>query len=432
MSTWDPSRGCGDADGSPDQGFDWRSAALVYGRERISKPDDFRLCANQGNAFWLADEPWQALSAYQDAAQLNPASAVVFRGLGNAYVDLQQFEAAERSYRLSLRLEPDPATAWNLSQLLIGLERYADGYALAEERWAWSEVPRYRNPLTAWNGALDGTGPLLVWSEQGLGDTLQHLRWLGSLVVTLRDSATPLVLEVEACLIRLFQEGLAHLDHPLDVRAKASESMLLDPDEWAGRHVSLLSLPHLLEPRPQPRHGCWLRSQRWNHQPVAAAQNRRVGLVWAAGRKLQDPVTAREYWRRSLDEASLARLIEGLHTLGGQWMFLQFADDRDQVKPWIQPGDGLLDPNADFQATADVVSGLDLVISVDTAMAHLLGAMGHEGWVLLPFSAAPRWLRGCDDTPWYPSLRLFRQPHVGDWSSVVEAVLEELAHRFSR
>lgn len=370
---------------------------------------------------------------------------MVFRGLGNAYVDLQRFEAAERSYRLSQRLEPDPATAWNLSQLLIGLERYADGYSLAEERWAWAEVPRHRNPLTAWRGERQGSSPLLVWSEQGLGDTLQHLRWLGSLVEVLRPQATPVVLEVEACLVRLLQEGLAHLDHPIQVRAKPAETetetetktetetvtgaLASESEDWTGRHVSLLSLPHLLEPVPQPRHGCGLKSQRWQHRSGPTGTLRRVGLVWAAGRKLQDPVTAREYWRRSLDGASLGRLIQGLHGLGGEWMFLQFGEDREQMRPWMQGSDGVLDPAADFLATADVVARLDLVITVDTAMAHLVGAMGQEAWVLLPFSAAPRWLRGCVDTPWYPSLRLFRQPQVGDWSSVVQEVLEEMGQR---
>lgn len=412
------------------------SAALVYGRARISSPDDFRLAANQGNAYWLADRPWQALSAYRDAVQLNPASAVVLRGLGNAYVDLQHYEAAERSYRLSLGLEPDPATVWNLSQLLIGLERYVEGYALAEERWSWAEVPRHRNPLTAWRGDLDASGPLLIWSEQGLGDTLQHLRWLGSLVAALGRKRTPLVLEVEGCLVGLLQQGLAHLDHPLEVRAKPAEAQNPEAEGWAGRHVSLLSLPHLLEATPQPVNGCWLQCPRWpsdSHRPPSGSGGDiwRVGLVWAAGRKLQDPVTAREYWRRSLDQASLGRLVAGLHALGGQWMFLQFGDDREQVTPWLEAADGVLAPDADFLATADVVAQLDLVISVDTAMAHLLGAMGKEAWVLLPFSAAPRWLRGCDTTPWYPSLRLFRQPRVGDWSAVVQEVLVALRLRLS-
>ena len=82
--------------------------------------------------------------------------------------------------------------------------------------------------------------------------------------------------------------------------------------------------------------------------------------------------------------------------------------------------------DADFAATAAMVAELDLVITVDTAMAHLVGAMGRPGWVLLPWSAAPRWLRDRHDSPWYPSLRLFRQPQPGNWSAVVDAVLKEV------
>ena len=86
----------------------------------------------------------------------------------------------------------------------------------------------------------------------------------------------------------------------------------------------------------------------------------------------------------------------------------------------------MLPADADFAATAAVVAEQDLVITVDTAMAHLVGAMGHPGWVLLPYSAAPRWLRQRSDTPWYPSLRLFRQPQGGDWAAVVQQVLQTL------
>ncbi len=394
-----------------------------------------QVLANLGNDLWLRDQPWQALDKYRRAAQLAPSDPVVYRGLGNVYTDLQAFEAAERAYALSLKFCHDPVTAWNLSQVLIGLEHYGQGYALAECRWQMSAANSYRDPTTAWQAEPDGfRRPLLVWSEQGLGDTLQHIRWLGCLVAALRRQGTPLILEVEDCLVALLQEGLAHLDHPLKVRAKHAEAKAIDPHDWEGRHVSLMSLPHLLEPTPRPRNGCWLQSPRWQADSCprpsgSAEENCRVGLVWAAGRKLHDPVTARDYWRRSLDPASLEQLVKGLHALGGQWMFLQFGEDRDQVSPWVQGADGMLDADADFLATADVVSQLDLVISVDTAMAHLLGAMGQEAWVLLPFSAAPRWLRGCATTPWYPSLRLFRQPQVGDWKAVVQDVLAALRQR---
>jgi ADP-heptose:LPS heptosyltransferase len=105
-------------------------------------------------------------------------------------------------------------------------------------------------------------------------------------------------------------------------------------------------------------------------------------------------------------------------------VLLQFGPDRGLAEPWRQRGLEELPGDADFAATATLVAGLDLVITVDTALAHLVGAMGRPGWLLLPFSAAPRWLRERSDTPWYPSLRLFRQRQAGAWGPVVTAVLQ--------
>lgn len=402
---------------------DWVAAASGYSLAARWDPEDHQLLANAGNALWLADQPRLALDPYRRAAQLAPADAVVYRGLGNVYTDLQAFEAADRAYGLSWSLDPQPATAWNHSQVLIGLERYKEGYAMAEARWDLPAHEHYRDQSTAWGGDLEGLKrPLRVWSEQGLGDTLQHLRWLGTLVARRSPQAPAVVVEVETCLVELLREGLGHLAPALEVEDKRAVPEPSDP----GGHVSLLSLPHLLGGAPWPQQGCQLQSSRWPRpRPLGRAPSR-IGLVWAAGRKLDDPVTAREYRRRSLDEALLGGLIVGLSQRGIQCVLLQFGDDRDRADPWRQLVSETLPEGADFKATAAVVADLDLVISVDTAMAHLVGAMGRPGWVLLPFSSAPRWLRHRPDSPWYPSLRLFRQPAPGDGQGLVGLVLEAL------
>jgi ADP-heptose:LPS heptosyltransferase len=152
-----------------------------------------------------------------------------------------------------------------------------------------------------------------------------------------------------------------------------------------------------------------------------------VGVVWAAGYKLTNRVTLREYRRRSLDSEALAQLLDGLRGMGWEVVLLQFGRDRDQAADWRREGLEALPADADFARTADRVAELDLVITVDTAMAHMVGAMRRPAWVLLPFSAAPRWLRHRSDSPWYPSLRLFRQPCSGDWGAVVDAVLKAAA-----
>jgi ADP-heptose:LPS heptosyltransferase len=175
---------------------------------------------------------------------------------------------------------------------------------------------------------------------------------------------------------------------------------------------------------PTQRFGHWdgyLRSSAW---PLVGSHRRpRIGLVWAAGRKLDDPFTAREYRKRSLPPEALAALIEGLHGQGAELSNLQIGPDRDQAKPWADLFVDALPAHADFADTAAWIRQLDLLISVDTASAHLAGALGHPCWMLLPYSADPRWLRDRSDSPWYPSLRLFRQPDTGQWQPVIEQVL---------
>lgn len=399
---------------------DWAQVAQALAAAVAQHPGDVRLWANWGNALWIADRVEEALAPYRRAVQLAPQEALVYRGLGNVLTDLQRFEAADRAYRRSRALADDPLTAWNHSQLLVGLERYDEGFALSECRWMLPGVTPWRDPATAWQPQTDdGERPLLVWSEQGLGDTLQHLRWLGPLQRRRGAAAAPLVLEVEAALVGLLETALPDLAPRVRVRAKGGEGQA---DDWRGAHVPLLSLPALLGGGPTPEDASWLVVP-----PGARPQGRRrVGLVWAAGRKLEEPVSAREYWRRSLTPQALDALIGGIEALGMACVLLQFGDDREWADDWRRQGVEDLPATADFAATATTVAGLDLVITVDTAMAHLVGAMNQEGWVLLPFSAAPRWLRQRADSPWYPSLRLFRQRQPGDWGPVVAEVLAAL------
>jgi len=123
--------------------------------------------------------------------------------------------------------------------------------------------------------------------------------------------------------------------------------------------------------------------------------------------------------------------VEGLHQAGAQLVNLQVGPDREMAVPLASRFADALPESADFAATAAMVRQLDLVISVDTAMAHLAGALGHPAWILLPFAADPRWLRDRSDSPWYPSVRLFRQPQAGDWDTPIAEALHQLRHLWS-
>ena len=402
---------------------DWLELAALYKQLEQLDPLDHRLPANRGNTLWLSDRAQDALRCYWRAASLDQSNPVVLRGLGNVHLDLNAFELAERAYTRSLALDQDALTAWNYSQLLIGLERYEEGFQLAEQRWVMPGHVPWRDPSTDWAATPEQLcEPLLVWSEQGIGDTLQHLRWIGPLQAHRGPAAKPLVLEVEQCLVPLLQQSIATQAGSIEVLAKASAG----PKTWSGQHVSVLSLPRLLGGAPLPAQATWLTLPEWRPPRPWPSQSPRIGLVWGAGRKLEDPVAAREYYRRSLHPEALGQLIEGLHRLRIGVVLLQFGEDRNQADPWRNFVADELPVEADFAATAAVVADLDLVITVDTSMAHLVGAMQRRGWLLLPHAAAPRWLRQRDDTPWYPSLRLFRQPSPRDWHGLVTQVLREL------
>lgn len=397
---------------------DWDLANHLYSRLAEILADDYRILVNRGRVCWYADRPELAHSLYAQALDLlanrRAAEALPLQGLGNALRDLNRFEEADQAY-MECRSLPDapPIAAWNHSQLLIGLERYEEAFALAEERLALPECPLYRDPAQSYWDGDSRPDRLHVWSEQGFGDTLQYLRWCLPLL-----SQQRVVLELESSLLSLVRDGL-----PADVEVVAkSDSPPRLPA--ADAHVSLLSLPHRLGLDPLLKStGSYLGSHAWPaHSPGAAP---RVGLVWAAGRSQDDPFTAREYKKRSLTTHVLASLIQGLHQQGAELIPMQVGPDHTAVRAWSHcfASDGIPQTSS-FAENARWIRDLDLLISVDTASAHLAGALGHPCWLLLPFSADPRWLRDRSDSPWYPSFRLFRQPSSGQWLPVVDDVLQ--------
>jgi tetratricopeptide (TPR) repeat protein len=403
---------------------DWQGLAELYLDAGRNYPGDHRLLANAANAFWLSGDAACALTHYKQAVLLAPDSHVIYRGLGNALVDLGQYHAAERAYRRSLTLCAADETHWNLSQLLIGMGRHEEGYNLAESRWGLPRVSPWRpDPIDRLDQVLDPEQSLLVWSEQGFGDILQHLRWLPLLQEQRGTGAAALHLEVEGCLEDFVRSLVQDFVPRPVVLAKPPQG----PKSWIGRHVPLLSLPKWLGCGPIKASSTALSLRDWPVPVADPHRVKRVGLVWAAGRKLEEPLTAREYWVRSLDPTSLGRLIEGITDLDCRCLSLQFGDDRSHADPWLERLDGELPADADFEATARLVAELDLVITVDTAMAHLAGLLQRPVWVLLPYSPAPRWGQAASTSIWYPTMQLFRQQQPWIWHDPIEKVIAALA-----
>lgn len=419
-----------------EQVHDWLGAAQVYAQALALEPDNDRLLISLGNVLWLADLAGAAEGWYRQAVQLVPEDSMAWRGLGNCLKDLNRFEEAVLAYDRAAACTResgralDPAIAWACSQVRIGLEDYRSAYAEAEHR---SGLPSWKPwlPSPCWGDEallkLDPRMGVWIWSEQGFGDILQYLRWVPQLVQQRQrgENGGDVILVVESSLIQLLREGLAWLPRPPRVVDKSAVSAQGNEPQ---AHGSLLSLPHELGP-PIPE-APYLRSPLWSRSmlsllpaPPQTEPAWKVGLVWAAGRNHEDPYKEREYRKRSLPAQVLWSLVMGLRAEGAWVVDLQFGEDQGLAAAL---GLDLAAPRlelTDFSRAARVVQELDLVISVDTAMAHLVGAMGAPGWILLPWSADPRWLRDRDDSPWYPSLRLFRQRASGDWGGTIDAVL---------
>jgi Flp pilus assembly protein TadD len=352
---------------------------------------------------------------YRRALALMPAEARLWSNLGSLEHWDGRLAAAGRSLDRALALVPDFAAARfdrAVNRLLQGDE--ARGLAEYEWRWRRPSPPRPAFGLKRWDGAPLAGRRLLLWTEQGFGDAIQFARFAGHL----RDGAAALL--CQAPLLRLMRsvEGLAAV-------AAYGESV-----PAADLEAPLMSLPHLLgvrlsEPtmtRP------YLAADaadvaRWRPFLDGLPQGMpRIGVVWS-GR----PDYAQDR-ARSLPPAALAPLLS---LRGFIFVSLQHGDRQDiaaQPSPLAAPLATPQRPRAfvDFADTAALISGLDLVIAADTAVAHLAGALARPVWILLPKVPDWRWGMSGASTPWYPSARLFRQGQAGDWSDVVAAVMAAL------
>jgi Tfp pilus assembly protein PilF len=368
---------------------------------------------NLGNALREMGKPQDAINAYRQALQLNSGSAQFHYNLGNALSDLALFEEGIESYEEALRLEPGLARVhWNLALNLLVLGDFARGWREYEWRWRWSEfVSRRQIPQPRWDGTDLNGKTILLHAEQGIGDTIQFIRYLP--MVAARGGR--IILECPAPLHRLFQqfagiEKLIIAGHPLpnfDV------------------HCPLMSLPFVFSttletiPAPVPYLSADTElSAAWTAR-LAGSARLKVGIAWAGNprhhndrnRSIPSPLFAPLARAKGIAFHSLQKRIG--------------AADHVLAPTVLNLIDHSADLN-DFADTAALIASLDLVISVDTAVAHLTGAMGKPTWLLLPYAPDWRWLLHRENSPWYPTMRLFRQKRLGDWKEVIERVLAAL------
>lgn len=365
--------------------------------------------AERGWLLLALDRAEESLACYERLQALEPGNAIHAFNRGNVLKALLRLEAAKAAYAQAQALAPDLAEArleTGLCHLMAA--DYAAGWPLFEARWQTAQMSSRHLPTAAprWRGEPLAPGAtLLLWAEQGLGDCLQFLRFVPEAVARC-GGAGKVVLRLPRTLLSL-AEGLGAV--PIDDHA---------PLPSHDSHCPLMSLPLVLGiAAPPPLTAPYLHSDpalrsQWRKQLAqvfGASRRPRVGLVWT-GRQRGPTAASRDVPLSAL--APLAGLQADLVCLQQD---IPLAD-RDALAGFP----GLWRPALDMLAdTAALVDELDLVVSVDTALAHLTGALGRPCHVLLRHSSEWRWQLGRTDTPWYPSLRLIRQPRPGDWAGAV-------------
>ncbi|WP_342730470.1 tetratricopeptide repeat protein [Bradyrhizobium sp. B117] len=390
--------------------------AEAYSREALRlEPDYFPAQLTLGNALREAGRFHDAEPCYRGALAHDPALPEALNNLGAVLFDLGRPDESIQTLRTAVSQRPDYADAhFNLAASLLLAGQFDEGWR--EYEWRWKQAKKkphlrgFSQPL--WGGEDIGDRVLLLHAEQGMGDTLQFVRFVPAIAAGRR-----VVLEVQRALLPLLAPLLAELPGLQSIVA------LGDPLPPFDLHCPLLSLPRALGTTLDtiPREVPYLRA---DPQHVAAWRQRvgqldglRVGLVWAGNQTMSGDR------RRSV---SLDRFSELADLPGVSFVSLQKGPAASQSPP---PGLVLhdwTDDLHDFGETAALIEALDLVIGVDTAVVHLAGALGRPVWLLNRFDRCWRWLLNRDDSPWYPTLRQFRQPQPGDWGSVLEDVRAEL------
>jgi tetratricopeptide (TPR) repeat protein len=366
---------------------------------------------NLGNILAREGKPRPALEFYERALAASPDNADYLANLGGVRQALGDVAGALACFEHALAADPAHADArWNrgLARLLRG--DLASGFADYETRWRLPEFTARKLGAPQWSGEEVRGRAILVHSEQGYGDTIQMVRF--AKVLAARGASV--LVETQATLAPL-------------LRGVGGVSQVIVHGESLPRfdlHIPMMSLPAacgIAALADIPAEHGYIAAPAGPAVPLPPRDGDefRVGLVWA-GR-----ATHQNDRNRSLGAARLAPLAALAQVKLFSLQIGARADDLAHL-----PGIVDLAPRlTDFGVTAQILDQLDLVISVDTAVAHLAGAMGREAWVMLPFAPDWRWLLGRDRSPWYPSLRLYRQPKIGDWKDVVEAVAADLAAR---
>ncbi|MFQ3573348.1 MAG: tetratricopeptide repeat protein, partial [Thermodesulfovibrionales bacterium] len=372
-------------------------------------PLDPESAYNLGNLYAELDRYDEAIVAYETALTISPHHLKALNNLGAVRHILCDLDRAIDCYNKVIQMDPDnPDAHYNKSLSLLLKGDFKEGWRLYEWRFKRQDYPPRIYPMRLWDGKTL-RGSLLIYAEQGLGDTIQFVRY----IKLLKDKGLKVFLHCQDELVSLMRHSF---DDVCDVIS------LNDPHPRCNFYFPLMSLPCIFQTdlgsipselpyiRPDERY-----VDKWRDL-IGCDGGFKVGIVWAG--KPEHKYTRMRSVRLGVFEPIFD--IKGISF---------FSIQKGEASKDAEKYDFIRDYTAeisDFSDTAGLIQNLDLIISIDTSVAHLAGALAKPVWILLPCSPDWRWLLGRDDSPWYKTARLFRQKRIGQWDDVILMLKKEM------
>ncbi len=399
-------------------------AAWYYKTLYNHYPDDHLAIIELASVFVALEQYEEALELYTKALTLDPSSITTFYNFGFTLKKLGYLDEAIAIYTQIINQKPDYALArFSRSLAYLTQGNFEAGWPEYEWRWLAGEEKKPTLPMPLWDGSSLVGKKIFVYAEQGLGDTFQFVRYLQQL----KKDGAYIIFAPQRALIPLMKL-LPYIDEVKTLHDACN----------ADYYAPLMSLPWLCKTTLDtiPVDIPYLKADPelialWKPILDAAAENSyRIGICWHGNSQYKDLALQHTVEQKSCALKQFAHLatVPGVQLFSLQKVSgLQEIDALEDAS-FLNLFDNAIDTiHGRFMDTAAIITQLDLVITVDTSIAHLAGALGIETWILLPEPADWRWMQNSVDTPWYSSIRLFRQQKRGDWESLIKKVTLELA-----
>lgn len=405
----------------------WAVAEKSYRQAITINPDYPEAYKNLGVLLAQTGHVEAAEKSFRQAIALKPDFAGAYNNLGLILIQVCRYDEAEKAYLQAITLMPDDAIKkFNLSLLYLLLGHLEKGFELYEQRFdggSGKAVKILKDQFKAlqcnkrWEGDSIVAKSLLVIAEQGAGDNLMMMRYLPLLK---QQNLGKLIISCDPNLRRLF-ESMPEIDEVITL----DESL---PVNRIDIYCAMMSFPHLFKTKLEtiPNKVPYLSvseimKKKWKNI-LRGCNGLKVGVVWAGNRQYLNDHS------RSILLSEFSPLIEvkGVHLIS-----LQKGEDAGQLKNTGWDISDWMEMCEDYLDTAALISEIDLVISVDTSVAHLAGALGKPVWLLNRFESEWRWLLARSDSPWYPTMRIYRQREGGDWGTIMAQIAGDLAEYVS-